>query len=104
VAKLLLSFDFEDWHQLVHRRLGLADWDRRGPALERQTNAIVKLLDELGVRATFFLLGMTAERYPDLVRELGARGHDIASHGYEHTRVFEQTPDEFRRDLSGASS
>jgi polysaccharide deacetylase family protein (PEP-CTERM system associated) len=99
VAKLLLSFDFEDWHQLVHRRLGLADWDSRGPALERQTDAILSLLDELGVRATFFLLGMTAERYPDLVRELGARGHDLACHGYEHARVFEQSPDTFRRDL-----
>jgi polysaccharide deacetylase family protein (PEP-CTERM system associated) len=99
VAKLLLSFDFEDWHQLVHRRLGLAGWNSRGPALERQTDAILSLLDELGVRATFFLLGMTAERYPDLVRELGARGHDLACHGYEHTRVFEQSPDTFRRDL-----
>ena len=99
MAKLLLSFDFEDWHQLVHRRLGLADWDSRGPALERQTDAILSLLDELGVRATFFLLGMTAERYPDLVRELGARGHDLACHGYEHTRVFEQSPDMFRRDI-----
>jgi peptidoglycan-N-acetylglucosamine deacetylase len=99
LPKLLLSFDFEDWHQLVHRRLGLADWDSRGPALERQTDAILSLLDELGVRATFFLLGMTAERYPDLVREVGARGHDLACHGYEHTRVFEQSPDAFRRDL-----
>jgi polysaccharide deacetylase family protein (PEP-CTERM system associated) len=99
MPKLLLSFDFEDWHQLVHRRLGLADWDTRGPALERQTDAILELLDELGVRATFFLLGMTVERYPDLVRELGARGHDLACHGYEHTRVFDQSPDEFRRDV-----
>jgi peptidoglycan-N-acetylglucosamine deacetylase len=99
VAKLLLSFDFEDWHQLVHRRLGLPDWDRRGPALERQTGAILSLLDELRVKATFFLLGLTAERYPDLVRELAARGHDLACHGYEHRRVFEQTSDEFRRDV-----
>jgi polysaccharide deacetylase family protein (PEP-CTERM system associated) len=99
LAKLLLSFDFEDWHQLVHRRLGLADWDRRGPALERQTGEILDLLDELRVRATFFLLGMTVERYPDLARELAARGHDLACHGHEHRRVFEQSPDEFRRDL-----
>jgi polysaccharide deacetylase family protein (PEP-CTERM system associated) len=99
MAKLLLSFDFEDWHQLVHRRLGRADWDVRGAALERQTAAILALLDELGVRATFFLLGLTAERYPDLVRELAARGHDLACHGYAHARVFQQTPDVFRRDV-----
>ncbi|HET7855853.1 MAG TPA: polysaccharide deacetylase family protein [Gaiellaceae bacterium] len=99
MAKALLSFDFEDWHQLVHRRLGRGDWDTRGPALERQTNAILSLLDELGARATFFLLGMTAERYPDLVRELAGRGHDLACHGYEHRRVFDQSEDEFRRDV-----
>ena len=74
MAKLLLSFDFEDWHQLVHRRLGRDDWDAPGPALERQTETIFALLDELGARATFFVLGMTAERYPDLVREIAAPG------------------------------
>jgi polysaccharide deacetylase family protein (PEP-CTERM system associated) len=96
---LLLSIDFEDWHQLVHRRLGRADWDRRGPGLERQTNVVLTLLDELGVRATFFVLGMTAERYPDLVREVAGRGHEIASHGHAHERVYDQTPDAFRADL-----
>jgi polysaccharide deacetylase family protein (PEP-CTERM system associated) len=96
---LLLSIDFEDWHQLVHRRLGRADWDRRGPALERQTETVLSLLDELGVRATFFVLGMTAARYPDLVREAAARGHEIASHGHAHERVYEQTRESFRADL-----
>ena len=96
---LLLSIDFEDWHQLVHRRLGRADWARRGPALERQTDAVLTLLDELGVKATFFVLGMTAERYPDLVREVAERGHEIASHGHAHERVHDQTPDSFRSDL-----
>jgi polysaccharide deacetylase family protein (PEP-CTERM system associated) len=96
---LLLSFDFEDWHQLVHRRLGLADWDSRGEALERQTAATLDLLDELGVKATFFLLGMTVRRYPDLVDEIVARGHEPASHGFAHRLVFTQTREEFRRDL-----
>src|SRR6186713_2772493 len=103
VAKLLLSFDFEDWHQLVHRRLGRTDWASAGPALERQAEAIFALLDELGARATFFVLGMTAERYPDLVREIAARGHELACHGYAHQRVHEQTPDEFRRDVERCS-
>jgi polysaccharide deacetylase family protein (PEP-CTERM system associated) len=100
VAKLLLSFDFEDWHQLVHRGLGRADWDRPGPALERQTEAIFSVLDELGAHATFFVLGMTAERYPDLVREIAARGHELACHGYEHERVHRQSPDAFRSDVA----
>lgn len=99
MAKLLLSFDFEDWHQLVHRRLGRPDWDSPGDALERQTGAIFDLLEELDAKATFFVLGMTAERYPDLVREIAGRGHELACHGYAHERVHSQTQDEFRRDV-----
>ena len=99
---LLLSFDVEDWHQLVHRRYGREDWDRRHPAFERQVATILALLDELGARATFFLLGMTATRYPDAVRGIADRGHEIACHGYEHARVYKQTPDEFRADVERA--
>jgi polysaccharide deacetylase family protein (PEP-CTERM system associated) len=99
VTKLLLSFDFEDWHQLVHRSMGHTDWDSRGQALERQTAAIFELLEELGAKATFFLLGLTAERYPDLVRAIAAKGHDLACHGYEHRRVSTQSRDEFRGDV-----
>lgn len=100
---VLLSFDFEDWHQLVHRRLGVADWDRARPELERQTGAVLALLGELGVRATFFLLGMTAERYPHLVERIAAGGHELACHGYAHERVYAQTPDGFRADVGRAA-
>ena len=99
---LLLSFDLEDWHQLVHRQYGRLDWDRRHPAFERQTEAILSLLDELGARATFFVLGMTAARYPDVVGTLAERGHEIACHGHAHARVYNQTRDEFRADLESA--
>jgi polysaccharide deacetylase family protein (PEP-CTERM system associated) len=99
---LLLSFDVEDWHQLVHRRYGRRDWDRQGPAFERQVDTILSLLDELGARATFFVLGITAARYPDVVRELAERRHEIACHGYVHARVYEQTRAEFRSDVERA--
>src|SRR6476646_9782594 len=99
MAKLLLSFDFEDWHQLVHRGIGQTDWDTRGHALERQTAAIFELLDELGAKATFLVLGITAERYPDLVRAIAAKGHDLACHGYDHRRVPTQSRDEFKADV-----
>jgi len=100
--RLLLSIDFEDWHQLVHRRLGFEDWDRRHAALERQTAQLLELLDELEARATFFLLGMTTAKYPDLVAEIVRRGHEPASHGYAHLRVYDQTRDEFRADVERA--
>src|SRR5207302_4770236 len=99
VTKVLFSIDFEDWHQLVHRGLGRADWQARGAALERQAEAIIALPDELRAKATFFVLGMTAERYPDLIRELAGRGHELACHGFAHERVHRQSPDEFRRDV-----
>jgi peptidoglycan/xylan/chitin deacetylase (PgdA/CDA1 family) len=102
-VKLLLSIDFEDWHQLVHRRLGIADWDRPHSVLERQTLYLLDVLDELDARATFFLLGMTVVNHRDLVAEITRRGHDPACHGYAHARVYEQTRDEFRADAARAA-
>jgi polysaccharide deacetylase family protein (PEP-CTERM system associated) len=97
--KLLLSVDFEDWHQLVRRKLGFLDWEQPGPALESQTTAILDLLDELGVQATFFMLGMTVANHPELAREIAKRGHEPACHGYAHERVHRQSRDEFARDV-----
>jgi polysaccharide deacetylase family protein (PEP-CTERM system associated) len=97
---ILLSVDFEDWHQLVHRRAGLSS--SPGPALRRQTEATLGLLDELRVKATFFILGMAARSHPDLVEAIAARGHDIACHGDQHRPVHSQTPAEFTADLRAA--
>jgi polysaccharide deacetylase family protein (PEP-CTERM system associated) len=96
---LVLTFDVEDWHQLVHRRLGLADWNRRGPALPRQMHAILDTLAELDVTATFFLLGLTARRYPEIAAEIERCGHEIACHGNAHLPVYRQSAAEFRKDL-----
>ncbi len=99
---LLLSVDLEDWHQLVRRRLGLAGWERVGPELARQTNAVLELFDSLGARATFFVLGLVARTRPELVAEVAAQGHEIACHGDAHRPVFQQTPSEFTEDLRAA--
>jgi polysaccharide deacetylase family protein (PEP-CTERM system associated) len=98
--RLLLSFDWEDWHQLVWRNLGLDDWDRPGQALESQTLRVLDLLDELDVRATFFMLGMTLANHRGLAREIVARGHEPACHGYAHERVHRQTRAAFRDDVA----
>jgi polysaccharide deacetylase family protein (PEP-CTERM system associated) len=95
----VLSFDLEDWHQLVRRSAGAGDWDAPHPAFSRQVGVILDLLDELDVKATFFVLGISAKNHPQLVADVAARGHEIASHGYAHARVHAQTPDEFRHDL-----
>jgi len=99
---LLLSVDFEDWHQLVRRRLGVDGWERPGPALRRQTESLLALLDELRVCATFFVLGMTARAHPELVGAVGARGHELGCHGNSHLPVHTQSPQEFAADLRAA--
>jgi polysaccharide deacetylase family protein (PEP-CTERM system associated) len=99
---LLLSVDFEDWHQLVRRRVGAREWEGTGPALRRQTEALLGLLDELRVRATFFILGMAARAYPDLIGDLVSGGHEIGCHGDAHRPVHSQTPQEFAADLQAA--
>src|SRR5437868_321820 len=101
-STLLLSVDFEDWHQLVRRRVGAEGWDQPGPALDRQTAALLALLDELGVRCTFFVLGMAARAHPRLVHEIAARGHEIGCHGDAHRPVHSQSPSEFASDLRAA--
>jgi polysaccharide deacetylase family protein (PEP-CTERM system associated) len=95
----VLSFDLEDWHQLVRRGAGAQDWDVPHPAFERQVRVVLDFLDRIDVKATFFVLGMCARNYPALVSELAERGHEIASHGTAHARVYAQTRDEFRADL-----
>ena len=95
----LLTFDFEDWHQLVHHQIGRPDWREGSVAFEGHVSGLLDLLDELGLKATFFVAGVTAERHPAALVDVVERGHEVGCHGYEHTRVFAQTPDEFKRDV-----
>jgi polysaccharide deacetylase family protein (PEP-CTERM system associated) len=97
---LLLSVDFEDWHQLMHRRVGVSSPRAPGAVLARQTQALLSLFDELDARATFFVLGMSARGAPELVGEIAARGHEIACHGDQHRPVSAQTPAEFASDVA----
>ena len=99
---LLLSVDFEDWHQLVRRRVRAPNWDEAGPALARQTRALLDLLAELGVRATFFVLGMAARSHPALLEDVVVGGHEIACHGDAHLPVHTQSASEFAADLRAA--
>jgi polysaccharide deacetylase family protein (PEP-CTERM system associated) len=99
---LLLSFDFEDWHQLVLQRPGAAGPETTNPAFVRQVRAVLDFLDSAEATATFFLLGMTAVAHPRLVQEVVERGHEPACHGYGHVRAFRQSPTEFRADVEAS--
>lgn len=66
------------------------------------TNRLLAIFDEFNVRSTFFVLAWVGERYPDLVRAIAARGHEVASHGYAHRLIYDQTPAAFREDVRRA--
>jgi polysaccharide deacetylase family protein (PEP-CTERM system associated) len=96
-----LSVDVEDWFQVgaFESVIDRKDWDSLECRVERNTDAVMALFDKAGVKATFFTLGWVAERYPALIRRIVGAGHEIASHGYGHDRVFTFTPEQFATDL-----
>jgi polysaccharide deacetylase family protein (PEP-CTERM system associated) len=96
-----LSVDVEDWFQVgaFESVIDRDSWDARECRVERNTDAVMALFDEAGIKATFFTLGWVAERYPALIRRIVAAGHEIASHGYAHDRVFTFTPEQFADDI-----
>lgn len=99
-----LSVDVEEWFQVgaFERVIGKADWPRLESRVERNTDAVLALFAEAGVQATFFTLGWVADRAPGLIRRIVDQGHEIASHGWDHQRVFTMTADQFRGDLARA--
>jgi polysaccharide deacetylase family protein (PEP-CTERM system associated) len=89
-----ISIDVEDWPQ--------STWDRSLPISVRSadnTRRVLELLDRAGVRATMFVLGKFAEKYPDVVREIQEAGHEVACHGHAHEEIFKQSRSTFREDV-----
>ncbi|MBV7534757.1 DUF3473 domain-containing protein [Duganella sp. sic0402] len=97
-----LTIDVEDYFQVsaFAKHISRTDWPQLPCRVERNVDLILELLSERGTHATFFTLGWIAERYPLLIRRILQQGHELASHGYAHLRVGEQTADEFRHDIT----
>lgn len=96
-----MTVDVEDYFQVsaFEANIQRSQWDGLPHRVEQNTQRILDLFAQHQVKATFFTLGWVAERYPQLVRRIVDEGHELASHGYQHTRVTEQTPEQFREDL-----
>lgn len=96
-----LTVDLEEWFQVSNLRAVAPRerWDHLPSRVEGATHRLLDAFDEFGHRATFFVLGWVAERQPALVREIAARGHEIACHGFDHDLVYELGPTRFRSDL-----
>ncbi len=96
-----LTIDVEDYfHVSAFENISPpATWTERECRVERNTDLILNILDEHSVKATFFILGWVAERYPQLTKQIATQGHEIASHGYLHQRVELQDRDVYREDV-----
>ena len=75
-------------------------WDSHPSRVEANVERILRMFADTGVKATFFVLGIVAQRHAAMVRRIVAEGHELASHGWEHTRADAQTPDAFRADVT----
>ncbi|HEV8396210.1 MAG TPA: XrtA system polysaccharide deacetylase [Vicinamibacterales bacterium] len=96
-----MTVDVEDYFHVsvFDKTVPRTDWEGLESRVVTNTERLLDLFDEYAVRSTFFVLGWVAERHPALVRSIAGRGHELASHGYAHRLVYEQTPDAFRDDV-----
>jgi polysaccharide deacetylase family protein (PEP-CTERM system associated) len=99
-----LSVDLEEYFQVTNfaRVIDRDTWPALPSRVAASTHKLLDTFDETHSQATFFVLGWVAEREPELVREIAARGHEIACHGYGHELVYEIGPERFRDDLRRA--
>ena len=86
-----MSVDVEDYFQVqaFAGRISRADWDSMPHRVEQNTDRVLGIFDDAGIKATFFTLGWVAERYPALIRRIVDQGHELASHGMAHFRADE---------------
>ncbi|MDB5367468.1 MAG: Polysaccharide deacetylase family protein locus subfamily [Rhodospirillales bacterium] len=98
-----MSVDVEDWFQVWafegSGAITRPQWESFPRRVEANTDRLLGLFADAEVKATFFTLGWVAERHPSLIRRIVEQGHELASHGWDHTRADAQTPEQFRADI-----
>lgn len=97
-----LTIDVEDYYHVsaFENIIGYQRWNDYYPRVTINTRVVLDILDEHKVKATFFILGWVAEKFPSLVRDIYERGHEIACHSYLHRLVYNMSPAEFKRDTA----
>jgi polysaccharide deacetylase family protein (PEP-CTERM system associated) len=101
-----LSCDVEDYFQVsaFEHKVPKRSWQQFECRIARNVDRVLEMFADANVRGTFFTLGWVAEHHPEVVRRIADAGHEIASHGMHHIRVWDQTPEAFRADISRAKS
>jgi len=99
-----LTVDVEDYFQVAAFRhsVSMGDWDRMPSRVEDNTAKVLELFDELEVKATFFVLGWIAEKFPGIVRRISQAGHELGCHSYSHQLIYDLGPEAFRHDTMRA--
>src|SRR6267142_3279165 len=95
-----LTVDVEDYFHVAALSSSIPrdTWTSRESRVVGNTHRLLSLFEQFNVRGTFFVLGWVAERYPELIRDIAADGHEIACHGFSHRLVYEQSPEEFHEE------
>ena len=96
-----MTCDVEDYFQVsaFNEHVRRSDWENFECRIPRNIDLILNQFTNSGTKATFFTLGWVAQKYPEVVRRIAGAGHEIASHGMQHTRVWQQSRDEFHNDV-----
>lgn len=99
--KNAISIDVEDWFcaNNISEIINIKKWEQCESRISQNTLKILSVLDKKDVKATFFILGWIAERFPEIVEKINNEGHEIATHGYSHSLLTKITPQEFEKDL-----
>jgi peptidoglycan/xylan/chitin deacetylase (PgdA/CDA1 family) len=96
----VFTIDVEDWYHTMDFNFPMESWDKYEDRVEVGLRLILEVLARHNVRATFFVLGCVAKKYPDLIKEIAGLGHEIGSHGTNHRMVTTQNREEFREDVA----
>ena len=99
-----MTIDVEDYFHVsaFDGVVSRAGWDGFDSRVTRNTERVLELFEQARVRATFFVLGWVADRFPALVRRIADIGHEVGSHGYSHQLLYTLTPEQFRQDVRAA--
>jgi polysaccharide deacetylase family protein (PEP-CTERM system associated) len=100
------TVDVEDYYHVTgfERHIARDSWDSHASRVEQSTQRILEIMAQHNVRGTFFILGWIAQKFPRLVRDIQAAGHELGSHSFWHRLVYNLTPDEFRRDVQDSKA
>lgn len=96
----VLTIDVEDYFHVASlaKEIDINDWDSIATRVVNNTSRLLDLFDKYDAKCTFFILGWVAERYPDIVKEIDRRGHEVASHGYSHQLIYNQPYETFKKE------